>query len=233
MSPQRLVLPGVICLGLGRRMSSEAGLVTRGLLPNSVAPSPPNAASAAVRPLDEIPARPRRVDGACWLTRRCRTGIAATMGLLLLLLHQGAALAGTSVSITLMGAVPPRSALRLAEGSPVPTIDLRQPVRGAPLGSFIDETSTPSGYSLVLVSQNAARLGGQPRLIAANDDAAIPYTLSFAGKEVRFNGAEAVLAGAASPHAGARPSALAVSTTAAAAPMTQYQDVLSVIVRAN
>jgi hypothetical protein len=161
--------------------------------------------------------------------RRC---VAGAVGMSMLFLQQGMAYAGSSGTIHLSGTVPPRSILRLIEGSLLPSIDLQRPVRNALLGSFVDESNTSSGYELVLVSQSAATYGGQTRLVG-DDGASLPYKLAFAGQEVRFKGGEAMLATIGPRSGGGGSGALTLSTATGAPRTAKLQDVLSIIVRAR
>lgn len=166
------------------------------------------------------------------LMEQYRRWMAGAVGMSMLLLQNGA-LAGSSGTIALSGVVPPRAAMRLVTGPPVPTVNLQHPVANALLTRIFEETAAQSGYSLELVSQSAGVTGGQPRLVAADGTTAIPYKLSFAGHELHFNGPVATLDTVAGGRVAGHSGALTISTMGSAAPTGRYQDTLSLVIRAH
>jgi len=173
----------------------------------------------------------RRKDLNLVLSEQYRRAFAGALGMGFIFLNNGAALASPKATLTLTGTVAPRSTVRVANASAPVAVDLSSPVVNAPLTSLVSESNGRHSYSVILESQSAATTG-KTMLMAADQSQSIPYSLSYGGKAVRFEGASAVLKSSAraSDASGAD---LAISTARAAPSNRGFNDVLSVVIRAD
>ncbi len=173
----------------------------------------------------------RRGDLHFGLTEQYRRALVGALGAGFLFFNHGMAVASPKATLTLSGTVAPRSTVRLAGTSAPVAVDLSSPVVNATLTSLVSESNGKHSYSVLLESQSAAATG-KTMLIAADQSQSIPYSLSYGGKAVRFEGALAVLKSSARP-SDAAPADLAISTARAAPANSGFNDVLSVVIRAD
>jgi hypothetical protein len=161
--------------------------------------------------------------------RRC---LAGALGALLTWCLPAPALAGGgSVSLNLVGRVPVRSSVQIADVAG----DLVLPRLGAPadlrLARVFRDSNSDSPYAVVIESESA-RVYGQPMLLGAEGQSGVPYRLIDGGRTVTFVDGRAEM-----PAAGGGRQAvneLRVSLPSGAAPDGPVlADTLRFVVRAN
>lgn len=103
------------------------------------------------------------------------------------------AVASTKSSLQLAGRVPPRATVWLSRtASLFPMSRRRVSGSGKLLLTELDVSANNKSFSISLLSGNAEVLGG-PGLVDPSNGEAVPYNLTFGGREVRFVGGEARL----------------------------------------
>lgn len=90
-----------------------------------------------------------------------------------------------SVSIALRGYVPETSTLKLVEVNPVVSRDVRRPVRDVLVARIVEQSNSPSGYTVTLSAESARRLSA-PALVRSGDGPHVAYQARYGGKAVTF-----------------------------------------------
>jgi hypothetical protein len=107
------------------------------------------------------------------------------MGIGLLLIAPGSALAQQSASITLRGYVPETSTIKLQDVNSVVSRDIRVPLRNALIARVLERSNAHAGYKIMLISKNGT-LYRKAAFFHSQTNAALPYRLSYDGAELRF-----------------------------------------------
>ena len=123
--------------------------------------------------------------------RRLRNAIAAVLTVGSLVSPMAAA-AGTTGSVKISGTVKAAVDLEIRQDEMSIDQDLRDPVDNLLVTEVVERSNTHTGYSVRLVSENA-RGGAGPALAQYGGKAAVPYSLTYGGKDVTFSAGEATL----------------------------------------
>jgi hypothetical protein len=139
----------------------------------------------------------RELTGALKEQRQLRNAIAAvlTVGSLVSPL---AAAAGTTGSVRISGSISAMADLEIRQDQVNIDQDLRKAVDNELVTQVVERSNTQIGYSVRLVSESA-RGGAGPALTHYDSAAAVPYALTYGGKDVVFASGEATLSYNAGP----------------------------------
>ena len=140
--------------------------------------------------------------------------------------------AANSVAIVLTGRVQVRNSIAVMPMPSLPSPTGRRGLIDAPLARFSDVSNALNGFSVTLVSENAARFG-QP-VLADGTAASVPYSLSYGDQTLEFRDAQVTMS-AAETRRGLIDAVqdLRLSAPAAAEQQAQLSDTLHFIIRAN
>jgi hypothetical protein len=140
--------------------------------------------------------------------------------------------AANSVAIVITGRVPVRNSIAVMPMPSIPAPIGRRGFIDAPLARFTGVSNALNGFSVTLVSENAARFG-EP-MLADGTGAPVPYSLSYGDQTLEFSGAEVTMSAAETRRGliGAVQD-LRLTAPAAADQQAQLSDTLHFIIRAN
>ncbi len=129
--------------------------------------------------------------------RHLRNAIAAVLTVGSLVTPMAAA-AGTTGSVRISGSVKAAVDLEIRQDQVSIDQDLRDPLDNLLVTEVVERSNSLSGYSIRLVSENARGDTG-PVLAQYGGEAALPYTLTYGGKDVTFAAGKATLSYSSGP----------------------------------
>ena len=161
--------------------------------------------------------------------RRC---VAGALGVLLMWCLPAPALAGgSSVSLNLVGRVPVRSSVHLADVAAEFVLPRLGPAADLRLARVFRDSNSDSPYAIVIES-DSARVYGEPMLLGLEGQSNVPYRLTDGGHAVTFVDGQARMPAAAGGRQAVNELRVALPSTAAA-DGAALADTLRFVVRAN